>query len=254
MKRRRGSVSTFALGTMGLAIVVVVWAVVNASGTVSERTLPSPATTFDRFARDVTSADFLRVHLPTTVWTAFLAVVIGMAAGVLVGVILFRWHSLYRLLRPYIAFANAAPRIALIAPLVLAFGTGVASKMALGVSLTIFVALLAAYGALAAVDTSLAQSVRCLGGTEIDVWRYVMLRAIVPNLIATLRIVVSLGLLAAVAGEMIVSEAGIGWLIARRGAVVDIAGVFSMLVVLALLAALLNALIDILARQATKWT
>lgn len=253
MSRSRGPASTPVMAALGLFVLLLLWSVVGASGLVSEVTLPSPITTLRQFVSDVGSTEFLSVHLPTTVWTAFLAVVIGTICGVAIGIVLFRWHRLYRLLRPYLAFANAAPRIALIAPLVLAFGTGIASKIALGVSLTLFVALLAVYGALSSVDSSLTKSVRSLGGTESDVWRYVMLRAIVPDLLGALRVIVSLGLLAAVAGEMIVSEQGLGWLISRRGSVFDIAGVFSIIVVVAIIAAVLNAGVDALSRRAMRW-
>ena len=60
-------------------------------------------------------------------------------------------------------------------------------------------------------------------------------------------------LIGAVIGELVASNRGLGYLINNGAATFDTAGVFAALIVLTVIAAVLNALVNILDRYANRW-
>ena len=73
-------------------------------------------------------------HLATTLIEAMAAFAIGIVAGVIAGVALARIELLAAVFDPYIRVMNALPRVILAPILIIWFGLGMASKIALGVS------------------------------------------------------------------------------------------------------------------------
>ena len=68
-----------------------------------------------------------------------------------------------------------------------------------------------------------------------------------------LRVSVPYALIGAVIGEMIASNRGLGYLVQFSGAQFDTAGVFAVLIVIALLAMVLNFAVDIVERRLERW-
>src|SRR5262249_40021581 len=82
---------------------------------------------------------FIWPHLATTLIEALLAFVIGTVFGVACGLALARVELLARVFDPYIRILNALPRVILGPIFILWFGLGIASKVALAVTLVFFI-------------------------------------------------------------------------------------------------------------------
>jgi NitT/TauT family transport system permease protein len=70
---------------------------------------------------------------------------------------------------------------------------------------------------------------------------------------AGLRVSVPYALIGAVIGEMVASNKGLGYLVQFSGAQFDTAGVFAVLIVIALLAMTLNFLVDAVQNHLEQW-
>ena len=188
-----------------------------------------------------------------TLFEAILGFVIGTLAGSLLGLAL--WYSVFvaRLVEPFIVAINSVPKIALAPIIILWFGTGLVSKVALAVSLTAIVALIAAYQAAKDADTDLQALLISMGATKHQIFYKAVVPSTIPPIIATFRINIGFGLVGAVVGEFISSQHGLGHLIYTASSFYDLNTVWVGLFVLMLVGFALYYVIDLIERLLIPW-
>jgi NitT/TauT family transport system permease protein len=190
-------------------------------------------------------------------WATIYATVVGFVVGSLIGAVLGVWLGVStfaaRLLNPYLSALNALPKVALAPLFVLWFGLGIESKIALAAVLVLFLVFLNTFAGVRQVDQDLIDAARLMRATRMQVVGKVILPSTLSWLFAGLRVSVPYALIGAVLGEMIASNRGLGYLVQYSGAQFDTAGVFAVLIVIALLAMLLNFLVDIVQNHMERW-
>jgi NitT/TauT family transport system permease protein len=188
-----------------------------------------------------------------TLFEAILGFVIGTIAGSLLGLAL--WYSVFvaRLVEPFIVGINSVPKIALAPIVVLWFGTGLISKVALSVSLTAIVALIAAYQAAKDADVDLQSLLISMGANKHQVFFKAVVPSTLPAMIATFRINIGFGLVGAVVGEFISSQRGLGHLIYTASSLYDLDTVWVGLFTLMITGFVLYYVIDLIERSSLPW-
>ncbi|HLG83667.1 MAG TPA: ABC transporter permease [Bradyrhizobium sp.] len=188
-----------------------------------------------------------------TLFEAILGFVIGTIAGSLLGLAL--WYSVFvaRLVEPFIVAINSVPKIALAPIVVLWFGTGLISKVALSVSLTAIVALIAAYQAAKDADIDLQSLLISMGANKHQVFFKAVVPSTLPAVIATFRINIGFGLVGAVVGEFISSQRGLGHLIYTASSLYDLNTVWVGLFTLMITGFVLYYVIDLIERTSLPW-
>ncbi|HEY2136588.1 MAG TPA: ABC transporter permease [Xanthobacteraceae bacterium] len=204
---------------------------------------------------------FMRMALDGSLWSdtaytlleASLGFVIGTIFGSLAGLAL--WYSIFvaRLVEPFIVAINSVPKIALAPIIILWFGTGLVSKVALAVSLTAIVALIAAYQAAKDADTDLQSLLISMGATKHQIFYNAVVPSTIPAIIATFRINIGFGLVGAVVGEFISSQQGLGHLVYTASSFYDLNTVWVGLFVLMFLGFVLYHAIDLTERVLLPW-
>jgi NitT/TauT family transport system permease protein len=193
------------------------------------------------------------VHL----WATLYATGFGFAIGAIIGAALGVWLGISpfasRLLNPYLSALNALPKVALAPLFVLWFGLGINSKIALAAVLVLFLVFLNTFAGVRQVDQDLIDGARLMRATRLQVITKVIVPSALSWLFAGLKISVPYALIGAVLGEMIASNRGLGYLVQFSGAQFDTAGVFAVLIVIALLAMALNFLVEIVQTRMERW-
>lgn len=188
-----------------------------------------------------------------TVFEATLGFVIGTIAGSLLGLSL--WYSPFvaRTVEPLVVAFNSVPKIAFAPIIILWFGTGLTSKVALAISLTAIVALIAAYQAAKDADTDLQGLMVTLGANKHQIFYSVIVPSSLPAIVATFRINVGFGLVGAVVGEFISSQRGLGHLIFTASSLYDLNTVWLGLFTLMAVGFALYFVIDWVERRLLPW-
>ncbi len=188
-----------------------------------------------------------------TVYEAILGFVIGTVLGSALGLGL--WYSVFlaRLTEPFIVALNSVPKIALAPIVILWFGTGLISKVALAVSMTALVALIAAYQGAKDADRDLQSLMISMGAGKRQVFFGVVVPSTVPVIISTFRINIGFGLVGAVVGEFMSSKRGLGHLIYEASGLYDLNTVWMGLFMLMAIGFLLYHLIDMVERKLLPW-
>lgn len=258
-KRRAPRIATFdtTLGRafiQALAVIAffAVWEIGVRAGWISNFLVGSPAGIFALTGRMLMSGELV-MHTSYTLFEAILGFVIGTIVGSLMGLAL--WYSVFvaRLVEPFIVAINSVPKIALAPIIILWFGTGLVSKVALAVSLTAIVALIAAYQAAKDADTDLQSLLISMGATKHQVFYKAVVPSTLPAIIATFRINIGFGLVGAVVGEFISSQKGLGHIIYAASSLYDLNTVWVGLFTLMIMGFVLYYVIDIIERATLPW-
>lgn len=188
-----------------------------------------------------------------TLYEAILGFVIGTVVGSVLGLALWYSRFVARTVEPMIVAFNSVPKIALAPIIILWFGTGLVSKVALAISLTAIVALIAAYQAAKDADPDLQSLLLTLGASKRQVFGKVVVPASLPAIIATFRINVGFGLVGAVVGEFISSEHGLGHMVFVASSLYDLNSVWAGLFTLMATGFLLYFAINLFESKALRW-
>jgi len=196
---------------------------------------------------------FIYIHLLATIQEAVIGLGIGILAGVLVGVLFAFSPFLAELLQPLMVVFNAMPRIALAPLFIVWLGIGLASKVAMVVSLVFFIIFFSTYAGLRDVDVNLINHVRVMGGTRGDLVRHVLFPSALTWIFASLRTCVGFAVIGAILGEYLGADRGIGWIVQYGESLFNSNMVLSGLVVLMAFVALLDGSLGWLERRFSHW-
>ena len=178
--------------------------------------------------------------------------IIGTSAGALLGMS-FWWSRNYALvMQPYIICLEFIPKLALAPLIILVFGMGLASKVAIATALTLIVSTLTAYSGVQAVDKDQEKLFYSLGASRWQVFTKLVMPSCVPWIISILRVNIGLALTGAIVGEFVSSQHGLGRTILYAGSTYDIALVWVAVLVLSALSVVMYASVSWLERVLRK--
>jgi NitT/TauT family transport system permease protein len=169
---------------------------------------------------------------------------IGTTAGSLLG-LSFWWSRNYAaVVQPYVICLESIPKLALAPLIILVFGIGLVSKVAVATALTLVVSTLTAYAGVKALDADSEKLFYSLGATRLQVFRKLVIPFCLPWIISVLRVNIGLALTGAIVGEFIASQHGLGRAILYAGQTYDIALVWVAVLVLSTLAMVMYAAVS----------
>ena len=118
---------------------------------------------------------------------------------------------------------------------------------------SVIVTILSVFNGFIEVDSDKIKLIYTFGGTKKQVLTKVILPASVPNMISALKINVGLSFVGVIVGELLVSKAGLGYLIVYGSQIFKLDWVMLSVVILAVLSALLYKSIVVLEKKISKW-
>ncbi|MFZ5815875.1 MAG: ABC transporter permease [Bacillota bacterium] len=254
MKRHSGVSSGLVWAIQGLllATALVAWESAGRLNRQAHFYFSKPTSIFMRMWEWLSSGEIWS-HMALTLWETVLGFLVGVVLGLVLAFVCYYSPLTERVLLPFFTLANAVPRVILGPIFILWFGLGVASKVALGISLILFIVFFSTFQGLKEVDPSLIYKVRLLGGSERDVMRYVLLPSALVWVFTSLRTSVGFALVGAVVGEYMGSAKGMGHLIQFAEGMFDATGVFAGLMMLSLMVLVMNLGLERLEARFTAW-
>jgi NitT/TauT family transport system permease protein len=200
----------------------------------------------------VADADIYR-HLAVTLTETLLAFGIGSVLGLATGLWLALSPRASAVLEPYITALNSMPRIILAPIFAVWFGLGIASKVALGVTLVFFIVFFNVYQGVKEVSPVVLANARMLGANRKQLLRHVYLPSATSWVFSSLHTSVGLAFVGAVVGEYLGSSQGVGYLILQAEGTFDINTVMAGILVLTVFALALDTLVGRIERHLMKW-
>ncbi|HEX6016746.1 MAG TPA: ABC transporter permease [Burkholderiaceae bacterium] len=192
-------------------------------------------------------------HLAVTLLETVLAFGLGTAFGLACGLWLALSPLAAAIFDPYIKALNSMPRVILAPIFAVWFGLGVASKVALGITLVFFIVFFNVYQGVREVSPVVLDNARMLGADRRQLLRHVYLPSAMSWVFSSLHTSVGLAFVGAVVGEYLGSARGVGYLILQAEGTFDINTVMAGILVLTGFALLLDGAVGTIERHLMKW-
>jgi len=232
--------------------VLLVWGIATEGGFVHALIIPSPIDTFWATGR-VMSADYFWPNVWVTVQEILWGFAIGLASGVVLGVGVAMFETVRATIYPYLVALQAPPKIVLAPIFVTWFGFDQPSKIAIAVVMSFFPMFLNTLTGLSSVDPNAVKLMRSLTAGRWKTFRFLLLPNALPIMMAGVKLCWTLAVLGVIVGEFVGASAGIGYLIYAMNFQLDIAGVFSLIILLSLFTLVIYQLIEWLESRVVFW-
>jgi NitT/TauT family transport system permease protein len=192
-------------------------------------------------------------NLAVTLESTLIGYATGSAVGVVTGFVLGRSAFAASVLDPFINALYALPKVALAPLFILWFGIDILPKIVLAAVLVFFLVFYNTFAGVRDSRRDLIDVVRVMGASRLQILRYVVFPSSLVWIFAGLRIAAPYALTGAVVGELLASNKGLGFLIELSTSTFNPAGIFAVLLVLALLAAVFNLVVVHIEGIALRW-
>lgn len=178
-----------------------------------------------------------------------LAILVGLPLGVLLG----RSSVLAAMCDPFVTAFNATPRLVFLPLLMLWFGLGLWSKVAIVFLGALFPLLINTYEGVRHADRLLVNVVRSFGANEWDIARLVVVPNALPFIIVGLRLAIGRAVLGVVVAEFFGAQDGLGVVMVRAASEFRVDVVFAGLIVFAALSLVMTGLVKLLEQHFSRW-
>jgi NitT/TauT family transport system permease protein len=249
---RNGSRTTVIGIRVALLVVLVVCWQLASGRLVDPLFISSPTAIWDRLVGWAGSG-VLWSNSWITIREIVIGYVLGAVAGVIFGFVIASQRLLHRVLDPFIMSLYSIPKVALAPLFIVWLGIGIEMKIVLAAVTVFFLVFLNTAAGVRDVDRGLIDAARLMSARRRDLILKVILPASMSGVLTGLRVSIPYALIGAMIGELVASNRGLGYLINNGAATFDTAGVFAALIVLTVIAAILNGLVNLLDRYANKW-
>ena len=237
----------FMVLVIGLTLL---WQLLVAVTGVPHYILPGPVPVFISLYENWAT---LSHHLTVTLTEIVCGLLIGTMFGVSCALSMFLSRLLRLWVLPILIVSQAIPVFALAPILVLWFGYGMASKIAMAVLIIFFPVASSFYHGLRRTEPDLLELARIMGGNTRGTMRYIVIPSALPAFAAGLRVAVAVAPIGAIVGEWVGSSAGLGYYMLHANARMQIDNMFAALTLLAIASLFLYFSIDFLLTKLIYW-
>ena len=225
-----------------IAAVLVVWEVVARSGWLFRDVVPTLPVIARAIARLVTDATFYS-NLAVTAAEIVAALAIGGLAGMAVGLALGGNRFLAQAYEAFIYYLGPTPKIIFFPIMILWFGVGPGSKIAMGALSAFFPIVISVASGMRQIAPVLLRVGQSFRATPWQMTRTIYLPAMRIPIVNGFRLGLGLAIIGTLLAETKLSNRGLGYLIIQSYTTFDMPRMYALLIVLFVIAIGLNAII-----------
>ena len=191
-------------------------------------------------------------HVLYTVSETMAGFILGVALGF--GAAVGLWFSPFanKVLSPYLVVLNSLPKVALGPVIIVWAGAGVSAVITMALAISLIVTIMELTHGFYSTDANMMITVQSFGAGKWECFKKVVMPYNVPVLFQSLKVNIGLCLVGVIAGEFLVSKAGLGYLIVYAGQVFKMDLVMMSVVLLGFIAFLMYSAVSAAEKLAIK--
>jgi NitT/TauT family transport system permease protein len=244
--------ASFLLRLVLIAAFLAVWEGIVRLFAIPAFILPAPTSIFTALYRGIASSLYLD-HVWITLTETLLGFALGTVLAFGLGIAVALSRRIEYFLYPFIVMFQAMPKVAL-APLIIIWcGLGLTSKVVSAALVAFFPLMVNTIVGLRSADEDRINLMRSLAATRGQIFWMLQLPNAMPYIFAGLEIAMIFALIGAIVAEFVGAQSGLGMLMQSMNFTMDVAGQFSVLLILSVLGLVLNSLVSEVRRRVLFW-
>jgi ABC-type nitrate/sulfonate/bicarbonate transport system permease component len=232
--------------------LLLLWQLLLMAGIGDRRFVPAPSDIAWRYWEMIASGELAR-HTVVTLYRVFAGFVLGSIPAIAVGLLMAMFRPVRIFFDPLIASLFPIPKIALMPLLLLAFGFGDASKIALVVTAVFFPVVVNTYVGAANIEKIYWDVAKNFGASQSVIFRRIVFFGALPMIFAGLRISLAVSFIVLVAAEFVATKSGLGYLIWNSWELLQVDIMFVGIVTIGILGLITSALFQEIERKVIPW-
>lgn len=248
-KRRKRLILGFQIGI--LLFFFAQWEITADLGLIDSFILSQPSRIWQTLCN--MAQNQLLMHVGVTLYETLAGFVLGAALGLMIATLLWWSEFASRVAEPYLVVLNSLPKIALGPVIIIVAGAGPKAIIFMALAISLIVTVLEMLAGFRSTDPEYIKMARTFGASKRQVFTKIVFPANTGTLFNSLKINIGLSLVGVIAGEFLVSKAGLGYLIVYGGQVFQMDLVMASVLILAVVAALMYEGVALLQKLAGHW-
>jgi NitT/TauT family transport system permease protein len=172
--------------------------------------VPSPAQVWASFVKNHSAVAY---QVMATGASALGGLVLGSLAAIALAVGMSQWSWLERVLMPILLIDQSIPKTAIAPLLIIWFGAGFSSRVAIAVVVSFFPMVIGTLFGLRSIDRRLGRLFHSLAATRLEMLVKVRLPNALPHIFSALKVTAPLAVTGAIVAEFVQAKSGIGYMI-----------------------------------------
>jgi ABC-type nitrate/sulfonate/bicarbonate transport system permease component len=225
---------SFRRGLVSFLVLIAAWEIVGRFF-LTDRVFAVPFSAVVEAAWAMWNRGELQTNIAASLTAVAYGTVLAAVCGILIGVLLGASTTFREYVEPLFTALYATPLVAMAPILILWFGIGIGSKIAVVFLMAIFPIAINTATGIRSTDREYLEVAKSFGASKRRLITKVMIPAAVPFVVTGLRLAVGKAIVGVVVGELFGARAGLGFLIFTAGQTFDTPGLFVGVITLALI-------------------
>jgi NitT/TauT family transport system permease protein len=242
--------SRFGSNVLSILSLAILWEIV---GRMMDSTLIPPLSKIGAAWWKLLSSGKLLANLGMSLTTLATGFLLAVFVGVVLGLLMGRFRAVEHFLDLYVNSLMSAPTTAFVPVLILWFGLGMESRIAVVFLFAVFVIIINTMTGVKQVDGVLVEMARSFGAKEREIFFKIILPAALPAIMAGLRLGIGRAVKGMVTAEMLLTLTGIGAMVMQYGSAFATDSLFAVILTILLVALVTMKGVQWLDRRLTGW-
>lgn len=188
----------------------------------------------------------LMYHIGVTLYEAILGFVIATGLGFVIAIILWWSDYIRRVLDPYLVVLNCLPKISLAPIIIIWFGAETKAIVVMAILIIVIITILSLLSAFMSCEKNKITLLKSMNASKFQIFFKLVFPNALPDIISVLKINIGLTWIGTIMGELIVTKAGLGYLLENGKIFLNLDTVMTSTVVLCVLAGGMYAILAII--------
>lgn len=216
-------------------LFIAAWEIATRFGAIDPFVFSSPSRMAKCFI-DLSADGTIYYHIGVTLLETFLSFFLIMFFGILIAILLWWNTTVAKVCEPYLVVLNSLPKTALAPVFIVWLGNNMKTIIVAAVSVAVFGSIITLYTAFCSVEEEKIKLIRTLGGSRIDILKYIVLPGNAHTIVSNMKVNIGLSLVGVIIGEFLAANAGLGYLIVYGSQVFKLDYVILSIVILCIVA------------------
>jgi NitT/TauT family transport system permease protein len=252
MKPRSASSTERLIGLLSPIGLLLLWEIAGRAGFIDVRFFPQPSAIFERLVTLASTGELMR-HVGASLQRLLIGFLVGGIPAVLLGVAMGLSRPLRSALNPLVAATYPIPKSAVFPLLLLIFGLGEGSKVAmvaLGVFYPVLINTVAGVSNISPIYLDVGHN---FGAGRWQVFRTIAMPGALPSIMAGIKLGIGMGLILIVIAELTGATSGVGYMIWNAWQVLSVETMYVGLLLIAIMGFVFSIILDEIEARVLPW-